>query len=139
MGYYGDYGRSVFIGEPRKQIGDKVQSMGKAWNELKNTFRPGMKFSEIQKTGSEILRKIDPTVIVPFSPHSVGLAHTEQPRTALDGSRTDIVLEKGMIISVDCPLMQSSTMGSAHLEDLTLITDSGSTPIHDEGNQIVVA
>ncbi len=139
MGYYGDYGRSVFIGEPRKQMGEQVQAMGKAWNELKTQLAPGMKFSEIQQRGTEILKKINPSIRVSFGPHSVGLAHTEQPKTALDGSRMDIQLERGMIISVDCPLMQTSAMGSAHLEDLTLITDTGSKPIHDAGHQIIVA
>ena len=77
--------------------------------------------------------------MVPFSPHSVGLAHTEQPKYQLDGSRADHKLEPGMIISVDCPLLETSTMGSAHLEDLTLITETGSEPIHDPGNQIIIA
>ena len=111
----------------------------RAWDELKNQLRPGMKFSEIQRKGSEILKQINPGIVIPFSPHSVGLAHTEQPKSALDSSPLDIQLEKGMIISVDCPLMQASAKGSAHLEDLTLITESGSEPIHDPGNQIILA
>ena len=139
LGYYGDYGRTIFIGEPQKEIGEKVQAMGVAWNELKNNLRPGMTFSEIQEKGANIIKKMSVSVNVPFGPHSVGLAHTEQPKLALDGSRIDHVLEPGMIISVDCPLTEANSMGTAHLEDLTLITANGSEPIHDPGNQIILA
>jgi len=33
-------------------------------------------------------------------------------------------------LSVDCPVMEAGLGGSAHLEDLTLITKTGGTPIH---------
>lgn len=137
-GYYGDYGRTIFIGEPAQKMKEKVKVMGESWNELKQSLRPGMSFSDIQREGAEILKKMGHAGSIPFAPHSVGLAHTEQPKFSLDGSAVDLKLEKGMIISVDCPLMQASTLGSAHLEDLTLITESGSMPIHDPGNQVVI-
>ena len=44
-----------------------------------------------------------------------------------------------MFISVDCPLMEAGSGGTAHLEDLTLIREDGSEPIHDTGNQIIFA
>ena len=138
QGYFGDYGRTIFIGEPAQKMKEKVKVVGESWNELKQTFRPGMSFSDIQRKGAEILKKMGHAGLVPFSPHSVGLAHTEQPKFAMDGSSIDLKLEKGMIISVDCPLLQTSTLGSAHLEDLTLITESGSESIHDPGNQAII-
>jgi Xaa-Pro aminopeptidase len=54
----------------------------------------------------------------------VGLQHTDAPGLG------DVVLEPGMVISVDCPVMQTGIGGSTHLEDLTLITANGSEPIH---------
>ena len=35
-----------------------------------------------------------------------------------------------MILSIDCPVMETGVGGSAHLEDLTLITQGGAEPIH---------
>ena len=35
-----------------------------------------------------------------------------------------------MVLSVDCPLLDVGVGGSAHLEDLTLITADGSRPLH---------
>jgi Xaa-Pro aminopeptidase len=83
------------------------------------------------------LKKLQQDIHVPFSPHCVGLSHTEQPLLDSNGDAIDTVLEPGMIISVDCPLLETSTLGTAHLEDLVLITPEGHTPIHDTGNNFI--
>lgn len=137
-GYNGDYGRTVFLGEPRKQIAAKTRAIGQAWTELRNELRPGLTFSEVSSRGAAILASIDSNIAVPFGPHSVGLKHTEQPVTGLDGAPLDVRLEAGMIISVDCPLMESSQQGTVHLEDLMLITPDGARPIHSVEEQIII-
>jgi Xaa-Pro aminopeptidase len=76
---------------------------------------------------------------VPFQPHCVGLAHTDQPRFGLNGEAIDMVLEPGMTISVDCPLMEVGTTGTMHMEDLTLITADGSEPLHAAAPAFIVA
>ncbi len=138
-GYHGDYGRTVFVGEPSQAMIRKVKTIGRAWDELRAMLKPGIRFSEIRENGQTILRKLGSDIHVPFNPHTVGLAHTEQPNYDLDGSPMDLQLQPGMIISVDCPLMENSVDGTAHLEDLILITEDGSEPIHDVGNQIIIA
>jgi Xaa-Pro aminopeptidase len=138
QGYHGDYGRTVFIGEPRQPMANKVKAMGQAWNELRTKLKPGMRFSEISREGGSILKKMGHNLNIPFGPHSVGLAHTEQPMLDAKGNVIDTILEPGMIISVDCPLMEASTLGTAHLEYLTLITKDGFAPIHDIGNSFIV-
>lgn len=138
-GYHGDYGRTVFIGEPSQTMIRKVKTIGRAWDELRPTLKPGMRFSAIRENGQAILRKLGSDIHVPFNPHTVGLAHTEQPFHDLNGAPLDLQLEPGMIISVDCPLMENGSGGTAHLEDLVLITEGGNAPIHDVGNQIIIA
>lgn len=138
-GYHGDYGRTVFVGEPSQTMIHKVKTIGLAWDELRPRLKPGMRFSEIRENGQTILRKMGSDIHVPFNPHTVGLAHTEQPIHGFDGSLLDLQLQPGMIISVDCPLMENGAGGTAHLEDLVLITEDGSEPIHDVGNQIIIA
>lgn len=138
-GYHGDYGRTIFVGEPSQPMIHKVKTIGLAWDELRQRLKPGMRFSEIRENGQAILRKLGSDIHVPFNPHTVGLAHTEQPTQDLDGAPLDLRLQPGMIISVDCPLMESGSGGTAHLEDLILITEDGSEPIHDVGNQIIIA
>jgi Xaa-Pro aminopeptidase len=69
----------------------------------------------------------------PFGPHLVGLHHTDMPARGADGALYDLALEAGMILSVDRPLMETGHSGSAHLEDLMLITADGAEPIHATG------
>jgi Xaa-Pro aminopeptidase len=92
-----------------------------------------MRFSQVRELGTSTLAKFGIDVPVTFSPHSVGLAHTDQPRLNVDGSRTDVVIEENMILSIDCPLFETGEGGTAHLEDLVLVTRQGTVPIHDTG------
>lgn len=139
QGYHGDYGRTVFIGEPAKAMKKATDAMGQAWTEVQHQLRPGMRFSEIIALGQSTLKKMGVNYTVSFTPHSVGLYHTDHVGMAGAAAfREDPVLEKGMIISVDCPLLEAGVGGSAHLEDLILITEDGSEPIHDIGNQTIL-
>ena len=137
-GYHGDYGRTVFIGEPRQEIATIARNVARSWEELRAELRPGLRFSQVHQRGVEILAGLSPGAAVAFGPHSVGLAHTEQPKRDLDGKPWDVLLEPGMIISVDCPLMQSYSGDTVHLEDLMLITEDGARPIHDVDQPIVI-
>lgn len=139
QGYHGDYGRTVFIGEPSKAMQNATNAMSDAWTEVRHALKPGMRFSEIRSLGLNTLKKMNADYTVAFTPHSVGLYHTDHVGMAGAAAfREDPVLEKGMIISVDCPLMEAGVGGSAHLEDLMLITEDGSEPIHDLGDQTII-
>lgn len=139
QGYHGDYGRTVFIGEPSKAMAKATAAMGQSWTEVQHALKPGMRFSDIMALGKATLKKMGVDYTISFTPHSVGLYHTDHVGMAGAAAfREDPVLEKGMIISVDCPLLEAGVGGSAHLEDLTLITEDGSEPIHDVGNQTIL-
>jgi Xaa-Pro aminopeptidase len=128
--FHGDYGRTVFLGEPPARMKRCVDGITAMWGELRPRLKPGVRFSAIRTQGAEILRSLGYDVPVLFNPHSVGLAHNDQPRTAPGGGPVDHVLEAGMILSVDCPLFETGNGGTAHFEDLVLITPSGGEPIH---------
>jgi len=131
--FHGDYGRTVFIGEPTKRMRHCTTAMANTWNELQGKIRPGLRFSQVRDMGSELLKKFAIDVPVAFGPHSVGLAHNDQPRLAADGSRIDLIIEENMILSIDCPLFETGRGGTAHLEDLVLVTPQGAVPIHETG------
>jgi Xaa-Pro aminopeptidase len=57
---------------------------------------------------------------------------------SIDGKPLDLPLEAGMILSVDCPLLNAGVNGTTHLEDLVLITPTGSEPVHKTGDHIIV-
>ena len=131
--FHGDYGRTIFFGEPNKRMRYCTDAMAKTWGELQGLIRPGMCFSQVRELGTTTLAKFGIDVPVTFSPHSVGLAHTDQPRLNADGSRAEVIIEENMILSIDCPLFETGAGGTAHLEDLVLVTRQGTVPIHDTG------
>lgn len=139
QGYHGDYGRTVFLGEPSKSMAKATQAMGRAWDEVRHSLKPGMRFSEVSALGKQTLKKLGANYAVSFTPHSVGLYHTDHvDPSGIGFGWQDLVLEPGMIISVDCPLLEAGIGGSAHLEDLMLITATGSEPINPIGNQVII-
>ncbi len=56
----------------------------------------------------------------------------------IEGQPLDLPLEAGMVLSVDCPLLNAGVNGTTHLEDLVLITPSGAETIHRTGDEIIV-
>jgi Xaa-Pro aminopeptidase len=138
--YHGDFARTLFIGEPRAPAKRAAEAAAFAWNALREQLRPGLRYSQIVALGQEALRKGGYDVHIGFGPHSVGLAHTDEPGEVHGGfwRKPDIVLEAGIIISVDCPVLDTGVGGSAHCEDLMLITQDGAECIHSEHEAVMV-
>jgi Xaa-Pro aminopeptidase len=128
--FHGDYGRTIFLGEPSRRMRYCTDAMSKVWGELQTQLRPGLRFSQVRELGNALLDKFALDVPVAFAPHSVGLAHNDQPRFDTQGRRADIVIEENMILSIDCPLFETGSGGTAHLEDLVLITATGAEALH---------
>ncbi|MFK8052168.1 MAG: M24 family metallopeptidase [Woeseiaceae bacterium] len=136
-GYLGDYGRTVFIGEPRKSARDAQRAVAHAWPRVREALKPGIKFSEIRALGQRVMRENGIRYRVPFNPHSVGMYHTDHFGNGSSPPREDIVLRPGMTLSVDCPILHSGYGGSVHLEDLVVITEQGSEPLHAIGDSVI--
>lgn len=140
LGYHGDFARTVFVGEPSRPARRAAEASAFAWSAVREHLRPGLRFSEIVALGGEAVRKAGFEAVIGFGPHSVGLAHTDEPGEVHGGfwRKPDFVLEPGMIISVDCPTLDTGIGGSAHCEDLVLITDTGAEPIHPLHEPVIV-
>ncbi len=137
--YHGDYGRTVCIGEPEPTMRRVTGALANAWDEIHASLRPGVRFSAIREQGAAVLTKQGFDYSVGFNPHSVGLWHSDQPRFDAAWSAVDHVLEAGMVLSIDCPLTHSGLGGSAHLEDLVLITSDGAQFLNDPGDRVIMA
>jgi len=136
--YQGDYGRTVFFGDPDPQMRRATEVGIAAWAEIESRLRPGLRFSEIRRIGNEAVKKLGANFTYAFNPHTVGLQHWDQPRLSPEGKPIDLPLEAGMVLSVDCPLLNAGVNGTTHLEDLVLISETGSQPLHRQGDHIVV-
>ena len=137
MGYHGDFARAIYIGEPSRRMQKVSQLTGKCWDHVRENLKPGLKFSDVRRMGQEALRKMGADFSISFSPHSVGLYHTDHVGAMGSPPREDIVLEPRMILSVDCPMGATGMGGSSHLEDLMLITEDGAEPINSIGTNVV--
>ena len=117
-----------------------TDAMSLGWDAVREKLRPGLRYSEIKAIGDAAVRKAGYRFDVAFTPHSVGLAHTDEP--GRDGTpffvKDDLVLQENMILSVDCPVRNAGFGGSAHLEDLTLITRDGAEQINDIGDRVII-
>ena len=137
MGYHGDFARAIYIGEPSKHMQKVSELTARSWDHVRENLKPGVKFSEVRSMGQEALRKMGADFSISFSPHSVGLYHTDHVGTMGSPPREDIVLEPRMVLSVDCPMGATGMGGSSHLEDLMLITEDGAEPINSIGTNVV--
>jgi Xaa-Pro aminopeptidase len=131
-GYHGDYGRTVSLGEPGALMRRTTQAIHAAWESIRERLRPGLTYGEIRATGQAALRRVDAGLGVRITPHSVGLQHTDL------AYRDDMSLEAGMVLSVDCPVIDTGIGGSAHREDLVLITPTGFELLNDPGEELIV-
>lgn len=139
--YHGDFGRTIFIGEPPLAVRRAGEAIMIAWQEIQAQLRPGMAFRDIPRIGRATLRKLEQDLPVSFNPHSVGLYHTDHPQPSLLEPQTpdDLTLERDMILSVDCPLFLAGLGGTFHFENLMHITDGGAEPLHDNPPPIILA
>lgn len=140
LGYHGDFARTVFVGEPTRAARRAAEASAFGWEAVRAALRPGLRFSEIVALGTAAVRRAGYEATIGFGPHSVGLAHTDEPGEVHGGfwRKPDLVLEPGMILSVDCPTLDTGVGGSAHCEDLVLITETGCEPIHPLHQPVIV-
>jgi Xaa-Pro aminopeptidase len=128
--YQGDFGRTIFMGEPNPTLRRAAQVGATAWEHIRSRLQPGIRFSSIHQMGQDVVSQLGERFTYAFNPHSVGLQHWDHPQRAIDGAPIDLVLEAGMVLSVDCPLLNTGVNGSTHMEDLVLITADGCETIH---------
>jgi Xaa-Pro aminopeptidase len=137
--YHGDYARTVFVGEPAPAARRLSAAIVEGWKAIREQLRPGLSYRDLTAIGMETLRKHGVSDQVGFGPHSVGMMHTDEP--GADGGdffvKDNLVLRENMVLSVDCPSLETGIGGSIHIEDLMVITADGAEPIHDIGDHVI--
>ena len=138
--YHGDYGRTVCVGEPTGAIKRATDAIAQVWDDLLPQLKPGLRYSEIGALATQIFKKTNSEAALICNPHSVGLQHTDEP--SVEGStffqKDDLELMDGMVISVDLPVIDLGLGGSAHLEDLVLISKDGATLLNSAENRVII-
>ncbi len=135
---YGDFGRTICIGEPVRGVKRAAEASELAWRAVRDRLKPGLRYSEVRAIGLEALRRDGYDVDVKITAHAVGLAHTEDPyRPDLPFFVADSLIEPGMVLSIDFPVTNTGYGGSAHLEDLVVITPDGHEALNDTAHPVI--
>jgi Xaa-Pro dipeptidase len=131
LGYLGDVGRSVSVGDPSDELAHRMETYQAAAAEVYAAIRPGMPFPESSRMFSDLLKQ-QGIERGPAGPHPVGLIHTDVPwptgNEAQSFSQMDFNFEKNMVFTLDMPYHEIG-WGTVHVEDMMLVTDRGAIPL----------
>ncbi len=140
--YHGDFGRTFCLGEPSKELAERMRILKLGRDVAFSTIKPGMKYSQLSKTVQDAMQKSykgGMDVRFGAGPHSVGLQHTDQPYR--DGLpfviADDLTFEVGMTLTVDLPTVEVG-WGAIHFEDLITVTKTGVEPLASLSDPLIV-
>ena len=138
--YHGDTARTFILGEPSKEVMKRHKANQTAREAVYDAIKPGVKYSELRKTGYDVMVKSGmPKDAVFVTPHSVGLQHDDNPLSLpqFGIDRIDHVLEENMVLTVDLPYLQVG-YGTGHNEDLFRVTKTGYEPLNSEQDPLII-
>jgi Xaa-Pro aminopeptidase len=128
LGYVGDIGRSIVVGNPTDEVAGRNEANAKALRTAYAAIRPGMPFDEASRIVGDVMRQEGYNGF--GAPHNVGMDHTDQPNSlARPGVRRDpLRFEAGSVFTLDVPYLEIG-YGSSHVEDMMVCTPSGAVPL----------
>jgi len=117
-----------------------VDALSSVWDRVLPELKVGATYADIAALGQKLFAetKIDAGLVM--GPHAVGLHHTDEPgaRQFAPFEKQNLTLEENMVISVDMPVLGSGLGGTAHLEDLVLITKDGPELLNETSDRFIV-
>jgi Xaa-Pro aminopeptidase len=100
----------------------------------------GVTYAEIWALGQKLFTETGVDAGLVMGPHAVGLHHADEPGATdfAPFAKDNLTLQKNMVISVDMPVLGSGLGGTAHLEDLVLITEDGPELLNPGDNRLII-
>ena len=140
QGYHGDYGRTVCVGEPTREINAVLDTLSVTWDRLRSELRPGMTYNDLHERAAALFKESTVDVAFYINPHTIGLNHSDDPVGGEFGAfqKENLTLQEGMILSIDMPVLDNGLGGSAHLEDLVLIGKDGAELLNDSSDRFII-
>lgn len=131
LGYRGDIGRTVAVGEPGDELVRRIEANRRASDAVYASIRPGMKFSKANAIFGDVMRQNGFTTGL-CNAHPVGLEHTDHPwptgAEAPDSVDWDLTFENGMVFTLDMPYHEVG-WGTTHVEDMMVVRPGGAVPL----------
>lgn len=128
LGYVGDIGRSIVVGNPTEETARRNEANGKALREAYATIRPGTRFDDVANLVADVMRQQGFNGYA--APHNVGMDHTDQPNSHARPRRNTapLVFSEGTVFTIDVPYLEIG-YGSSHVEDMMVCTKTGARPL----------
>ncbi len=122
--YHGDMTRVAFFGEsPLQSWYEKIQAVTA---EVIALVKPGVKVGLLDKVARDQLGEL----FIHNLGHGVGLETHEFPRLRGSGEDRDVLLEEGMVITVEPGLYQVG-LGGVRFEQMVHVTKTGAEILHE--------
>jgi Xaa-Pro aminopeptidase len=140
QGYYGDFARTVVVGEPTADMMArfKAQRIGRSEGFAK--VKAGVPFHVVEEAARDAMVKAGmPAHSCSVTLHSVGLQHVDHPNPleADFDYEQDMVLGADMTVTLDLPYLELG-WGAGHNEDMLRVTATGYEVLNDESDPMVV-
>ena len=128
LGYVGDIGRSIVVGNPSDETARRNEANGKALRSAYAAIRPGMTFNDASKIVTDVMQQEGLNGYAAV--HNVGLDHTDQPRSLArpNAEPESHVFSNGTVFTIDVPYLEVG-YGSSHVEDMMVCTPDGAQPL----------
>jgi Xaa-Pro aminopeptidase len=123
--YHGDMTRMFHFGNPPNQILEFEEMVARAKAKAIAHVKPGVKAGELDQIVQDEFDRANVKQLYTHSlGHGVGLETHEFPRLRFDGEDKNVLLEPGMVFTIE-PGLYLPGVGGVRIEDMILVTDAG--------------
>jgi Xaa-Pro aminopeptidase len=123
--YCGDMTRVFFFGQPDPELARFEQIVRSAQRKAVAHVRPGIRAGELDELVRNEFEKANVKQLYIHSlGHGIGLETHEYPRLRFDNEDKDLILEAGMVFTIEPGLYQPG-LGGIRIEDTILVTETG--------------
>jgi Xaa-Pro aminopeptidase len=123
--YHGDMTRIVHFGTPDPRIVHFEKLVSQAKKEAMDQIKPGVLLGSLDQVVQDVFDQANVKPLYKHSlGHGIGLETHEFPRLRFDGEDRDILLQEGMVFTIEPGLYQPG-VGGVRLEDMVVVTKNG--------------
>lgn len=125
--YHSDMTRVVFYKKENAYLRQLYEIVKKSQKSALKLCRPGVKFKELDLAARKVMReeKVEDLFVHSLG-HGIGLETHEFPRIKYNGDDKDVVLQSGMVFTIE-PGLYVPGKGGVRYEDTIVITPTGYT------------
>jgi Xaa-Pro aminopeptidase len=123
-GYASDIARTAVLGKAGEELIRGFDLLCRLQDAVLEKLAPGVSMRDIIPVIKEVTRGSGMKLIGPIG-HNVGLKVEERPFLSARKAFQDVVIQKGMILSIFSGSLQANRSLGIRLEDTILVTDSG--------------